>query len=262
MSILDKYGLKPTKVKFELDGEIYEFYAKKISFNLAIAIAQQFNEIANQLAIIKFCLCEEDGTMVFASDCDLAEIGDHFPYELIILLSTEIAKMSGPQSRTEDVKKKARQLIHDHDEMFMFDLSVALHIPIFEIKNWPLEIIDQYKAYNHIKHFTKSTDHELTGYMIELLRNQHITKKSDYKSSSELLPFLNGKLPSYLDDPRLVNLRKQMSMDYLPPAAIEDFRGKIADEVQIQMQEKEKDHYFISELIKIYKQYDNNNKEE
>ncbi|HZG10389.1 MAG TPA: hypothetical protein VEZ91_00170 [Kurthia gibsonii] len=98
--------------------------------------------------------------------------------------------------------------------------------------------------------------------MIELLRNQNITKKSQYKSSSELLPFLNGELPMYLDDPRLVKLRKQMSMGYLPPEAIEDFRGKIAEEVQIQMQEKEKDHYFISELIKIYKQYDNNNKEE
>lgn len=145
--------------------------------------------------------------------------------------------------------------------MFMFDLSVALNIPIFEIKNWPLEIIDQYKAYNHIKHFTKSTDHELTGYMIELLRNQNITKKSQYKSSTELLPFLNGKLPSYLDDPRLVRLRKQMSSQ-LPPEAIEDFREKIAKEVQIQMQEKEQDHYFISELIKIYKEYDNNNNKE
>ncbi|WP_323901869.1 hypothetical protein [Aeromonas hydrophila] len=106
MSTLDKYGLKPTKVKIELDGDEHEFYAKKISFNLANALSQQFNEIANQLAIIKFCLCEEDGTMVFARDCDLYEIGDHFPYELIALLSTEIAKLSGPQSRTEDIKKK------------------------------------------------------------------------------------------------------------------------------------------------------------
>lgn len=106
MSTLEKYGLKPKVVKFELDGEVYVFYAKQISLNLALAISQQFNEIANQLAIIKFCLCEEDGTMVFASDCDLAEIGDQFQYEIIALLSTEIAKMSGPKARTEDVKKK------------------------------------------------------------------------------------------------------------------------------------------------------------
>jgi len=146
--------------------------------------------------------------------------------------------------------------------MFMFDLSVSLHVPIHEIKNWPLEIIDQYKAYNHIKHFTKNTDYELTGYMIELLRNQNITKKSQYKSSTELLPFLAGKLPDYLDDPRLVKLRKQMSMSCLPQEAIEDFRGKIAEEVQIQMQEKERDQYFISELIKLYQKYDNNNNKE
>ncbi|MFQ2266814.1 hypothetical protein ACK321_12190 [Aeromonas hydrophila] len=106
MSILDKYGLKPKVVKFELDGETHEFYAKKISFNLALAISQQFNEEVRQLAIIKYCLCEEDGAMVFSEDCDLAEIGDQLPYELIALLSTEIAKMSGPKARTEDVKKK------------------------------------------------------------------------------------------------------------------------------------------------------------
>ncbi|ENC6658097.1 hypothetical protein ABKY47_002561 [Aeromonas hydrophila] len=106
MSILDKYGLKPKKVKIELDGDEHEFYAKKISFNLANALSQQYDEEVRQLAIIKYCLCEEDGVMVFASDCDLSEIGDQFQYELIALLSTEIAKMSGPQSRTEDVKKK------------------------------------------------------------------------------------------------------------------------------------------------------------
>lgn len=106
MSVLDKYGLKPKVVKFELDGEVYEFYAKQISLNLALAISQQFNELVNALAIIKFCLCEEDGKMVFASDCDLAEIGDHFQYEIILKLSAEIAKMSGPKARTEDVKKK------------------------------------------------------------------------------------------------------------------------------------------------------------
>ncbi|AVP84523.1 hypothetical protein [Aeromonas hydrophila] len=106
MSILDKYGLKPKVVKFELDGEAHEFYAKKISFNLALAISQQFNETVNQLAIIKYCLCEEDGTMVFSEDCDLAEIGDQLPFEIIDLLSKKILKMSGPKARTEDVKKK------------------------------------------------------------------------------------------------------------------------------------------------------------
>lgn len=106
MSFLDKFGLQPKKITFELDNESHEFYAKPISFNLALAISQQFNETVNQLAIIKYCLCEEDGTMVFASDCDLAEIGDQLPFEIIDLLSKKILKMSGPKARTEDVKKK------------------------------------------------------------------------------------------------------------------------------------------------------------
>ncbi|MGE6114353.1 hypothetical protein ACLHZ0_21580 [Aeromonas salmonicida] len=106
MSFLDKYGLKPKKIKINLDGEEHEFYAKQISFNLAVALAQQFNEVARQLAIVKYCLCEEDGSMVFPEDIALEVIGDKLPYEVISIVATKIAKMSGPKERIEDVKKK------------------------------------------------------------------------------------------------------------------------------------------------------------
>ncbi|TNI70191.1 hypothetical protein CF122_13400 [Aeromonas media] len=153
-------------------------------------------------------------------------------------------------------------MIKDHDEMFLFDLSIALSVPIHEIKQWPITIIDQYKAYNHLRHFTKNTDHELTGFIIELLRNQNISKKHQYKTAREMMPFLGGGLPKYLDDPRLVNLKKQLSSQYLPQEAIDEFKEKIAEEIQIQLQQEEQDQYFIEELIKIYQEHNNNKEDE
>lgn len=103
MKFLDKFGLKP--LSFELEGETV--YYKQISYNLAITIANENNDIIRQLIIIRHCLCEEeDGSMVFHEDTDLAEIGDKLPFETISTIATEIAKLSGPKARDEQLKKK------------------------------------------------------------------------------------------------------------------------------------------------------------
>ncbi|MGY6036647.1 hypothetical protein [Aeromonas sp. AE23HZ002T15] len=142
--------------------------------------------------------------------------------------------------------------------MFLFDLSVALHVPIHEVKNWPQDIIDQYKAYNHLKPFTKNTEHQMMGFMIEILRNQNITKKHQYKTAEQMMPFLRGGLPAYLDDERLVLLRQQIG-GILTDYARQDILGCILEEVQIQAQMPVRDEYFIQELIKIYHQHNNKN---
>lgn len=102
MKFLDKFGMKPKH--FELDGE--KIFYKAISYNLAIALANEYNDVVRQLIIIRHCLCEEDGSMVFSEDQDLAEIGDALPFEIISQISTEIAKQSGPKARDENLKKK------------------------------------------------------------------------------------------------------------------------------------------------------------
>lgn len=102
MKFLDKFGLKP--LSFELEGETV--YYKQISYNLAVAITHEYNDIMRQLIIIRHCLCEEDGSMVFHEDTDLAEIGDKLPFETISTIATEIAKLSGPKARDEQLKKK------------------------------------------------------------------------------------------------------------------------------------------------------------
>ncbi|NEX74797.1 hypothetical protein [Aeromonas rivipollensis] len=102
MKFLDKFGLKP--LSFELEGETV--YYKQISYNLAVAITHEYNDIMRQLIIIRHCLCEEDGSMVFHEDTDLAEIGDKLPFEIISLIATEISNSSGPKVRDEQLKKK------------------------------------------------------------------------------------------------------------------------------------------------------------
>ncbi|MFQ2622646.1 hypothetical protein ACK3YV_07400 [Aeromonas caviae] len=106
MSFLDKYGLKPHKLTIELDGEEHTFYAKHISYNLAVSLSTQYLEGARELAVIMYCLCEEDGTMVFDKKTELAEVGDKISYELITLMATKIAEVSGPQKRVDNIKKK------------------------------------------------------------------------------------------------------------------------------------------------------------
>lgn len=103
---LKKFGLKPKKLKFEYEGEEQTVYYKPISYNLAIAIANQYNDTIRQLIIIRHCLCDEDGTMVFDEQKELAEIGDELPFEVIGLVSAAIAKTSGPKERDDQITKK------------------------------------------------------------------------------------------------------------------------------------------------------------
>ena len=106
MKMLDKFGLKPKKLFIELDREKQEFHSKPISYNLAVFIANEFDENIRKLVIVRHCLCEQDGTMVFEEDTPLDVIGDALPYEVIGLMAIEIAKSSGPKARGEEVVKK------------------------------------------------------------------------------------------------------------------------------------------------------------
>lgn len=106
MKMLDKFGLKPKKMYIEVDGEKQEFFSKPISYNLAHYLRTQYDEIIQQLVIIRHCLCEQDGSMVFSEDTPLEVIGDMLPYENISLMAAEIAKSSGPKAREESIVKK------------------------------------------------------------------------------------------------------------------------------------------------------------
>lgn len=106
MKMLDRFGLKPKKFEIEYDGEKQEFYSKPISYNLAVFITNEFDDNIRKLVIVRHCLCEADGTMIFEEDTDLGVIGDQLPYEVISLMALEIAKSSGPKARGDELVKK------------------------------------------------------------------------------------------------------------------------------------------------------------
>ncbi|HHW4399883.1 TPA: hypothetical protein ACUNCG_000423 [Aeromonas hydrophila] len=104
---LDKHKLKPQLMSYEYEGETHEFYAKTISYNVFRAINQPLDPEIRALVIVKYCLVnEEDGSMVFDEDCDIEEIGDSLPYEVIVQIADKIAEETNIASRMKGIKKK------------------------------------------------------------------------------------------------------------------------------------------------------------
>lgn len=142
-------------------------------------------------------------------------------------------------------------MIVDDTLRFMFELSIALGVPIHEIKEWPYETINEYRAFNAIAPFTKEADHTLLGYMIALLRNQNVTKKSNMKNMTDLVPWLERKLPEYLEHELIIKARR-LSAVARTEYAIFDLIGHIDETIQDELQKGDKkDSYLIHRLMEI-----------
>ncbi|WOQ15187.1 hypothetical protein [Aeromonas media] len=136
--------------------------------------------------------------------------------------------------------------------MFIFELSIALKIPVFEIKEWPIEIIDQYRAMNIIRPFTERAKSIRDGFMIELLRNQNVTKKKDYKTMDELLPYLGNGLPEFMENEHVKMAIKQLGFatNIGHRFMIEDTLRLMKEEIDIELSKpsSERDMYVIKRL--------------
>ncbi|WP_412705001.1 hypothetical protein Aerorivi_02393 [Aeromonas rivipollensis] len=136
--------------------------------------------------------------------------------------------------------------------MFIFELSIALKIPVFEIKEWPIEIIDQYRAMNIIRPFTERAKSIRDGFMIELLRNQNVTKKKDYKTMDELLPYLGNGLPEFMENEHVKTAIKQLGFATTigHRFMIEDTLRLMKEEIDIELSKpfSERDMYVIKRL--------------
>lgn len=104
----EKFKLKPKLIKFDVLGEEQEAYIKTPSHNLVMWLAanQGIDETIQTLMVIKYCLCNEDGTMVVHGDSDLMVIGDLFPAEFVLPLGKAILHEWNLSTRNENVKKK------------------------------------------------------------------------------------------------------------------------------------------------------------
>ncbi len=76
------------------------------------------------------------------------------------------------------------------------------------------------------------------------------------------MPFLSGELPDYLNDPRILKMRRQLSTPNLPKHVIDKFFADLLEHIKDEIGKEEKDQYYIEELIKIYQEHNNNKEDE
>ncbi|EJG0782049.1 hypothetical protein C2F72_RS01375 [Vibrio parahaemolyticus] len=129
-------------------------------------------------------------------------------------------------------------------------LSIALGVPVFELEQYPQSVIQEYKALNIVSPFTNDAKNQMEGLLIQLIRNQNVTKREHLKSADELLPFLK-EYPSYLEHPtikKLLNLVSNIST----PEQTAHLLNKIAEEIQLEKEKPEPDEYLIHRLVEIY----------
>lgn len=137
----------------------------------------------------------------------------------------------------------------------MLELSLALGVTIQEIEQWPIDVIDEYRSLNLITPFTKAVDTAREGLLIEIVRNQKITKRSQYRTAGELLPYLSGGVPDYLEHPKV-----KIALNLIGMVRTETARANVCNDIfdeimqQLKLPETERDEYLIRRLSEIYQQ--------
>lgn len=144
----------------------------------------------------------------------------------------------------------------DPDEMFIFELSIALKIPSFEIKQWPIQIIDEYRALNIVRPFTERAQAIREGYFIELFRNRNVTKEKDWVSKEKLFPYLGDSLPDFIEHPLVkkaveqIGLAKRLGHKYM----LEDTLKRMEEQIQIENAKPEHDMYLIRRYVQLIRE--------
>lgn len=140
------------------------------------------------------------------------------------------------------------------------DLSIALHIPAHVIREWPIELIDEYRAYSIIKPFTKHVDQFLTTKVVEYIRNQNVTKEKDWVSAHDLFPFLKQELPDAFEHEDVREFKRAINhFPMLHPEARDEILDEMGDRVLEEHRKgTEADTYVIKTLYKMI----NDNKQE
>lgn len=143
-------------------------------------------------------------------------------------------------------------MLVDDDRRFLLQLSLALHIPVQELEQYPSSLIQEYRALNIVSPFTNDSQLVRDGLLIELIRNQNVSKKKDYRSAEQILPYL-AKYPDYLEHPvvkkasNLISLCKSSEQK-------KDLLSKIKEEIELEQGKQDSDDYLISRLSHIYHQ--------
>lgn len=138
----------------------------------------------------------------------------------------------------------------DKDRKFLLQLSLALHVPVFELEQYPHSIINEYKALNIVSPFTNDAIAVRDGILLSLVRNQNVSKKKDLKSAEDILPYLK-EYPDYLEHPSIKKVDSVMSM-CTTNEQVQELLKSVSEEIEIESNKADPDSYVISRLTEFY----------
>lgn len=116
----------------------------------------------------------------------------------------------------------------------------------------------EFKALNLISPFTTDAQAYREGLIATLLYNKGCSKKSQTKTVDELFPYLSSSTPEFLEDERVIKAKNilraislQKSKKDLFESSMNEFVGKVKEEITILKSERVPDQYVIRELNKL-----------
>ncbi|MFM1687937.1 hypothetical protein ACJ7VZ_05350 [Aeromonas salmonicida] len=122
-------------------------------------------------------------------------------------------------------------------------------VPIFELEQWPVGVIDEYRSLNLISPFTTEAAAQRDGLIVQFLRNQHVTKKSDYVPANQIFPYLN-QYPTWLEHED-IKKAKMLLGNATIPSQIEEIKGHIQETLDQEVKKVEPDKYLVVRLNEL-----------
>ncbi len=108
---LKKFRLKPKKIEIKVGEGIEEAYILPLSANMMLWLFQSgtyTREVTHDqiYRVIKYCVCESDGSRVFEDDFPEMGVGDCIELDVCAQIYEKVMSMYGPKEHQETVLKK------------------------------------------------------------------------------------------------------------------------------------------------------------
>ena len=117
------------------------------------------------------------------------------------------------------------------------------------MEQWPVGVIDEYRSLNLISPFTTEAVAQREGLIVQYLRNQHVTKKSDYVPANAIFPYLN-QYPEWLEHEDIKKAKMLLSNATIP-SQIEEIKGHIRETLEQEILKDEPDKYLVVRLNEL-----------
>ncbi|WP_051563733.1 hypothetical protein [Enterovibrio calviensis] len=130
---------------------------------------------------------------------------------------------------------------------------MKLGIPIFELEQWDLSVINEYKALNYISPFTDDAQAYRDGLQLQFMYNQNVSKKKDMKLATDFLPYLKPE-QEWLEHELVKKAKKFIEM-CRSDEMLADTISKIKEQIEIEANEPSPDKYLITKLSELVQKH-------